>query len=107
MTRLDGSVATAINGCVVAVPFDHRGEALSVDIVVDRCGVQRVVERRNLVKRDPGRLDLYPCSTPSWSQVEWNPCAHMVSGAVTDLWSMVFCNGYPEFYRSGRYFSRA
>ena len=32
MTWLHGSVAMGIFGCTMAVPFDHRGEPLSVDL---------------------------------------------------------------------------
>ena len=69
--QLHGSATVGIYGDVLAVSFYHRGEPLGVDIVVDQCGVQRVVERRDMAKCDPGQLDLCPRSTSCWSQVDW------------------------------------
>ena len=84
MAGLHGLATMGIYGCMVLVPFDRRGEPLGVNVVVDQCGVQRVVRRRDLAKCGSWRLDLCPSSTPSWCQVEWRPCARRVSDAVMD-----------------------
>ena len=73
IARLHGLETLGIYGGVLAVPFDHRGELLGVDIVVDQCGVQRVVERRDLAKRGLWRVGLCPRSTLCWYQVDWKP----------------------------------
>ena len=58
MAQLHGLATLGIYGCMIVVPFHRRGEPLGVDVVLDQCGVQRLVERRDMAERGPWRLGL-------------------------------------------------
>ena len=83
LARLHGSVTKSIYGCVILVLFGHRGEPLGVHFGHDKAGVRQAVERRCSHNLGPWRPHLCKGCTPCWSQVDWLPCAHTVSDAVT------------------------
>ena len=53
MNRLHGSVTIGAFGSMVAVPFGLYDEPLRGDFDLYQCGVQRVLERRDLANPGP------------------------------------------------------